>query len=273
MKRPEAQRRRLGGVAQLGGLPAPRIPLLGSGLDGRLAKHGETRRLHAQPDQTRPHGRLHGRLDGRGDGRGQRAPRATRCRASATPPSTCARSAACDTAGAYGILKAAQAAEPPPKLIARPEVERLFELVEHAVKAEPTPHVQRRPFTELFERIGHGVVHLGYEAFDTMVFFGHLLVAVGRAIANPRKVRWAACFALAERAGLDAIPIVDASPPSSSARSSASWAPTCCTTFGAQVYRGRADRRGGAARVQRADHRPAAGRPLGLVASPPRSAR
>ena len=91
----------------------------------------------------------------------------------------------CDTAGAYGILKAAQGAQAPPKLIARPELDRLIELVERAVKAEPTPHYQRRPFNELFERIGRGVIHLGLEAFDTMVFFGHLLVAIGRAIANP----------------------------------------------------------------------------------------
>ena len=41
-----------------------------------------------------------------------------------------------------------------------------------------------------------------------MVFNGHLLVAIGRMIANPKRIRWAAVFSLAERAGLDAIPIV-----------------------------------------------------------------
>lgn len=140
-----------------------------------------------------------------------------------------------DTAGAYGILMAARAAKTPPKLIARPEIDRLFELVDHAVKAEPTPHVRRRPYNELFERIGRGVINLGLEAFDTMVFFGHLLVATGRAIANPRKVRWAACFAQAERAGLDAIPIVTITTFFIGAVVGLLGA-NMLTTFGAQVY-------------------------------------
>ena len=133
-----------------------------------------------------------------------------------------------DTSGAYGVLKAAaRAAEP--RFVSRPEVSRLLELVDRAIKAEPTPHVVRHSVLELFDRIGHGVIHLGLEAFDTMVFFGHLLTAVGRAClyivysvcrvipglaqlwparSRPTPIRWAACFALAERAGLDAIPIV-----------------------------------------------------------------
>jgi phospholipid/cholesterol/gamma-HCH transport system permease protein len=141
----------------------------------------------------------------------------------------------CDTAGAYGILKAAAAAPKPPKLVAKPELERLLELVESATKAEPTPQPVRRPYHALFERIGRGVIHLGYEAFDTMVFFGHLLVATGRAIANPRRVRWAACFALAERAGLDAIPIVTVTTFFIGAVVGLLGA-NMLTTFGAQVY-------------------------------------
>ena len=141
----------------------------------------------------------------------------------------------CDTAGAYGILRAAQGAKTPPKLVARPEIDRLLELVDRAVKAEPTPHTRRRPYNELFERIGHGVIHVGLEAFDTMVFFGHLLVATGRAIANPRKVRWASCFAMAERAGLDAIPIVTVTTFFIGAVVGLLGA-NMLTTFGAQVY-------------------------------------
>jgi len=141
----------------------------------------------------------------------------------------------CDTAGAFGILRASQAAGAPPKLIARPEIDRLLELVEHAKQAEPTPHVERNAYSELFERIGRGVIHLGLEAFDTMVFFGHLLVAVGRAISNPRKVRWAACFSMAERAGLDAIPIVTITTFFIGAVVGLLGA-NMLTTFGAQVY-------------------------------------
>ena len=114
----------------------------------------------------------------------------------------------CDTAGAYGLLKATAGAASPPNVVARPETSRLLALVEGAVKAEPTPRHQQRSFHDLFDRIGRGVIHLGLEAFDTMVFFGHLLVAIARAMRDPRKVRWAACFSLAERSGLDAIPII-----------------------------------------------------------------
>ncbi|HUZ13815.1 MAG TPA: ABC transporter permease [Caulobacteraceae bacterium] len=135
----------------------------------------------------------------------------------------------CDTAGAYGVLKAAAGAGGSPRLVARPEVNRLLELVQHALKAGRTPEVRRQPVIDLFDRIGRGVVNLGSEAFDTMAFIGHLLVAVGRAWlyivyalcravpglarlwparSRPAPIRWAACFALAERAGLDAIPIV-----------------------------------------------------------------
>ena len=114
----------------------------------------------------------------------------------------------CDTSGAYGILKAAEQASEAGAVQAKPEVQRLLELVARAIEAEPTPHIHKRSFYDLFDRIGRGVVNIGAEVFDTMVFVGHLMVAVGRAISNPRKVRWAPVFALAERAGLDAMPIV-----------------------------------------------------------------
>src|ERR1700679_2398801 len=48
----------------------------------------------------------------------------------------------CDTSGAYGLLKAASLAASPPKFVAKPEVNRLLELVDHAVKFEPTRIVQ-----------------------------------------------------------------------------------------------------------------------------------
>jgi phospholipid/cholesterol/gamma-HCH transport system permease protein len=141
----------------------------------------------------------------------------------------------CDTSGAYGLLKAASMASSPPKFVASAELTRLLELVDRAVKSEPTRIVERHSVHQLFDRIGRGVIHLGYEAFDTMVFFGHLLVAVGHAISNPRRVRWAACFSLAERAGLDAIPIVSLTTFFIGAVVGLLGA-NMLTTFGAQVY-------------------------------------
>ena len=113
-----------------------------------------------------------------------------------------------DTSGAYGVLMAIAASAAQGPLIAKPEVQRLLDLVATAITAEPTPPTIRRPVYELFERIGQGVVNLGLDAFDLFVFNGHLIVAVGRAIRNPARVRWAPVFALAERAGLDPLPIV-----------------------------------------------------------------
>jgi phospholipid/cholesterol/gamma-HCH transport system permease protein len=141
----------------------------------------------------------------------------------------------CDTSGAYGLLKAGEAASQSPQYLARPEIERLLVLVDKAIKAEPTPHIVHHSVVDLFDRIGHGVIHLGVEAFHTMAFMGHLLVAMGRAIAHPTKVRWAACFALAERAGLDAIPIVAVTTFFIGAVVGLLGA-NMLTTFGAQVY-------------------------------------
>ena len=49
---------------------------------------------------------------------------------------------------------------------------------------------------------------VGLDVYGQNVFNGKLLFAIGRAIRRPARVRWAAVFSLAERAGLDAIPIV-----------------------------------------------------------------
>jgi len=114
----------------------------------------------------------------------------------------------CDTSGAYGVLKASERAGEASRIVAPPEIERLLDLVRGAIKAEPTPVVRHRSFYDLFDRIGRGVVDIGLNIVDTLVFNGHLLVASWRAALDPRRIRWASIFSLAERAGLDAIPIV-----------------------------------------------------------------
>jgi phospholipid/cholesterol/gamma-HCH transport system permease protein len=116
--------------------------------------------------------------------------------------------ARCDTSGAFEVLRALQLNGRPDRILASPDVDQLLKLVADARKVEPTRMIPSRPVTELFERIGKGVLGLRGSIFDTMAFNGQLLVATGRALANPGKIRWAAVFSLAERAGLDAIPIV-----------------------------------------------------------------
>ena len=113
-----------------------------------------------------------------------------------------------DTAGAYALVRAAKGDIAAERVKARPEMLRLLELVAGAARLKRPAKQPPRGFHEMTIRIGRGVVNLGREAFETLVFAGHLLVVLGRSIINPRRVRWAACISLAERAGLDAIPIV-----------------------------------------------------------------
>ena len=117
-----------------------------------------------------------------------------------------------DTAGAYALIRALGHDYDLTTIQARPESERLLELVGAAVHVEPVSLPQPRGFHELTVRIGKGVVNVGFEWIDTMAFLGHLLVVVARSfvylVTNPKRIRWAAIFSLAERAGLDAIPIV-----------------------------------------------------------------
>lgn len=114
----------------------------------------------------------------------------------------------CDTAGAYAILRAGGDKLEAERVDARPEVLRLLELVAAAIQVEPEPTIRPNGFHALLERIGRGVFDLFKDGYGTLVFLGHLLSAVGRCIADPRRIRWAPTISLAERAGLDAMPIV-----------------------------------------------------------------
>ncbi|MGZ3402811.1 MAG: ABC transporter permease, partial [Phenylobacterium sp.] len=117
-----------------------------------------------------------------------------------------------DTAGAYALIRALPQDFDLKTVRSRPESARLLELVGAAVHVQPVSNVQPRGFHEMTVRIGKGVMDVGYEWVDTLAFLGHLLVVVARAavylFTNPKRIRWAAIFSLAERAGLDAIPIV-----------------------------------------------------------------
>jgi phospholipid/cholesterol/gamma-HCH transport system permease protein len=117
-----------------------------------------------------------------------------------------------DTAGAYALVRALGHDYDLKTVLARPESERLLELVSHAVQVQAVKVQPPRGFQELTVRVGKGVMNIGYEWVDTLAFLGHLLVVVARTVVflftNPKRIRWAAIFSLAERAGLDAIPIV-----------------------------------------------------------------
>lgn len=141
----------------------------------------------------------------------------------------------CDTAGAYAILRAGGENLEPQDVQARREVLRLLELVRAAIQVEPEPTVRSGGFHALLERIGRGVFGLFQDAYGTMIFLGHLLVALGRCIVDPRRIRWAPVVALCERAGLDAMPIV-ATTTFFIGAVVALLGANMLTEFGAQVY-------------------------------------
>lgn len=113
-----------------------------------------------------------------------------------------------DTAGAHALVRLAGDSLDLARVRARPGTLRLVQLVSDATHTPPTKRPPPKGFHELTIRIGKGVMNLAREGFETLVFAGHLLVVLGRSIAAPHKVRWAAVVAQAERSGLDAIPIV-----------------------------------------------------------------
>jgi phospholipid/cholesterol/gamma-HCH transport system permease protein len=112
----------------------------------------------------------------------------------------------CDTSGAYAVVRAVGEAKVPVE--ARPETQRLLDLVSRA-RAKEAPAAPRDSLWNGFlVRLGRGLVSLLLEGYETMAFNGRILAALGRVLANPRRFRWAPFVSLAERAGLDALPIV-----------------------------------------------------------------
>ncbi len=113
-----------------------------------------------------------------------------------------------DTTGAFALLRAAPDGLPTEQLGAHPEAARILAMVATAeLRTRDRPR-GKATVMRVLEKLGAGVVHAFGEVFLTFAFAGHLVTAVGRTIANPRRIRWAAWFDQGDRAGLDALPIV-----------------------------------------------------------------
>jgi phospholipid/cholesterol/gamma-HCH transport system permease protein len=114
----------------------------------------------------------------------------------------------CDTAGVLAIVRATGGQVDPAAWSASPQIERLAALVTGVVKPMQAAPRRRHSVEEMFDRLGRGLFNVSNDAYHTMSFVGHFLLTIGRVARDPRRIRWAPCVALAERAGLDAIPIV-----------------------------------------------------------------
>ena len=112
-----------------------------------------------------------------------------------------------DSAGALALIGGGVHASAP-GVAARPDLQRLIELVASVRRlggAAPRPP---RGVYALLVRVGRGVGELGAELWSTLVFYGRLMAALGRVLAHPSRIRIAPTVSLMERAGLDALPIV-----------------------------------------------------------------
>jgi phospholipid/cholesterol/gamma-HCH transport system permease protein len=114
----------------------------------------------------------------------------------------------CDTAGVYAILLAQKGARTAGPITAGDQVLALLDLVRQAAPADSQPKTKPRGFGAMLERIGRGVFGLAGEAYSTTAFLGRLLTTLALSLVQPRRIRWTPIVSLAERAGLDAIPIV-----------------------------------------------------------------
>lgn len=115
-----------------------------------------------------------------------------------------------DTAGAYiieRILGPSQAGKFQIQGEHRAAGRLLIEVTKYADECGK-PLRQADAFTALLERVGRGVAEIYTETLETLSFLGETMAALGRAVMNPSRVRWLPTFAVAESAGLNAVPIV-----------------------------------------------------------------
>jgi len=113
-----------------------------------------------------------------------------------------------DTAGALALYQSAKLSLPVEAWSARPEAGRIYAMVEKLEREVGQPLKRPDPFTRSFAKIGRGIYDIGLEAMLSLAFLGRLIVATGAALKHPSRIRWAAWVSQAERAGLDAMPIV-----------------------------------------------------------------
>ena len=117
-----------------------------------------------------------------------------------------------DMSGAYVLLRALK--HPEAAGAGHPDFARLAQLVlppkpadDHTPPPARHPAAARGQLFLLFESIGRSVSLMGAEAFSAMAFFGELVLALGRTIRHPHRLRLTPLFAVMEQAGIDAIPI------------------------------------------------------------------
>ena len=88
----------------------------------------------------------------------------------------------------------------------KPEVQELLDLYGRSLVEKLQP--KTRVPGPVVEQIGRATVNVLHDAHTLLVFVGELAVALVRAAAHPRKVRWKDVLLTAELAGVNALPII-----------------------------------------------------------------
>ncbi len=113
-----------------------------------------------------------------------------------------------DTAGALALVQATDFKMPAGAFDARPEAGRIYAMVETIERQSAGAKPRPPSLTRFFAKIGHGVHDAAAEMLLSMAFLGRLIAATGHALRRPGEIRWAAWVSQADRAGLDALPII-----------------------------------------------------------------
>lgn len=108
-----------------------------------------------------------------------------------------------DTTGAYLLAEIID-----PEILRRADREdvgRLLTLIEPALEEQQPQPRSRETF---LIHLGRNVLGIGEEIYLTLIFVGQLVVALGRTIARPSRLRLTPLVSVMQSAGINAIPIV-----------------------------------------------------------------
>ncbi len=119
-----------------------------------------------------------------------------------------------DTSGAYVIERALRLNDSDHDIAARlkqPEhhyAGLLAEVAESSTQPPLLPPPAPLPFLDALARLGQGAVSAWRETIGTLAFLGEALTRLVTNLFRPGRMRWTSVIAIAEEAGLDAMPIV-----------------------------------------------------------------
>ena len=120
----------------------------------------------------------------------------------------CTRMEEVDTIGALVILRLCHEIQPQPKLIGLSERQHQFlDDISHATLT-PEPVVQTSKWRQRLRSVGDWAYDLAAETTALIAFLGEVLLAFGRAIRQPRRLRFISIMHHIQEIGLKSLPIV-----------------------------------------------------------------